>query len=333
VKRARCRILALVALGLIASACRVDDVPALGTAVIVEPDLTLDIAGETRRYQLYIPETEPPDDAWPLVIVLHGLGGSAARVRALAGFDDVAAEHSFIVAYPEGLSSAWIDGGISGSFTEDDIATRNLAFLAELIDSLDAGYGLDERRVYLAGISNGGMFAFHAACNLSERIAAVGLVAATGLSYSVDSCMPAEPVSYVAFHGTSDVVVPYDGGLIVPGFEDLGSFQSAHESAAFWAATNGCAPEPVSEDLPDTIAGDISIASRESWEACTSGAVQLITLDGSGHTWPGHPPATQRLGATNLDIDATEMLWEFFATNPKVGEEATGKRESPEASW
>jgi polyhydroxybutyrate depolymerase len=318
VKRARCRILALVALGLIVSACRVEDVPALGTAVIVEPDLTLDIAGETRRYQLYIPETEPPDDGWPLVIVLHGLGGSAARVRALAGFDEVAAEHGFIVAYPEGLSHAWIDGGITRAFGPNDIATRNLALLQALIDVVDEEHDLDKRRTYLAGLSNGGMFAFHAACAMSDQIAGVGLVAATALSQSVAGCAPSDHVSYIAFHGTSDVIVPYDGGPIVPGFEDLGAFQSAHESAAFWAEINGCAPEPESQQLPDTVAGDISIAIQESWAPCTSsGAVQLITLDGSGHTWPGHPPLNQRLGATNLDIDATQMLWHFFATHPK----------------
>jgi polyhydroxybutyrate depolymerase len=162
------------------------------------------------------------------------------------------------------------------------------------------------------------MFTFHVACNMSDRVAAVGLVAAASISQSFDTCAPAEPVAYIAFHGTGDTVVPYEGGQIVPDFDDIGAYQSAHAAAEFWARFNGCPSESVRAQLPDTRASDNSIAYREAWAPCASGrAVELITLDGSGHTWPGHPPSGQRLGATNLDIDATQMLWDFFAANPK----------------
>ncbi len=284
------------------------------------PELMLTVNGAQRSYELFVPDGDAPDDGWPLVIVVHGLGGSASQMRALTGFDEVAAGERFIAAYPNGLARAWIDAGIGSAIGGTDIAAQNLAFMDALIDSLDAEYGLDERRLYMTGLSNGGMFAFHSACHMADRFAAVGLVASASISQSFDSCEPAESVGYIAFHGTSDTVVPYDGGQIVPGFEDLGAYQSAAEAAGFWANVNGCLTAPEREQLPDTNSGDISIPYLDSWEPCESGQpVQLITLDGSGHTWPGHPPRGQRLGATNLDIDATAMIWEFFAAHPKPG--------------
>ncbi len=261
---------------------------------------------------------QAPDTGWPLVIAVHGLGSDAAGVRATSGFDTIADAEGFIVAYPNGLARAWIDAGIGSAITNTDMASLNIDFFNALIDELDEQYSVDDRRIYVTGISNGGMFSFHAACQMSDRIAAVGLVAAASISQSFDNCEPTEPVAYIAFHGTSDTVVPYGGGPIVPGFDSIGEFQSAHEAAEFWATINGCQAEPSKEQLPDTESGDVSIPYRETWEPCTSGRqVELITLDGSGHTWPGHPPRGQRLGATNLDLDASQMIWDFFAANPK----------------
>lgn len=282
------------------------------------PNLSLNVNGDERSYEIHVPDFPAPDAGWPLVIAVHGLGSDAAGVRARSGFDDIADEEGFIVAYPDGLARAWIDAGIGDTIANTDIASLNLDFFNALIDEIDSTYGLDERRIYVTGISNGGMFSFHVACNMSDRIAAVGLIAAASISQSFDNCDPAEPVAYIAFHGTSDTVVPYEGGQIVPGFDELGEFQSAHQAAEFWATVNGCQSEPAREQLPDTNSGDTSIAYRESWQPCESGRpVQLITLDGSGHTWPGHPPRGQRLGATNLDIDASQMLWDFFEANPR----------------
>ena len=316
------RTLRSIAVALLASllltGCRLEDVPIPLATSTPAPELTLTVGEDIRTYQLHAPEIEEPAEGWPLVIVVHGLGSDASGVRSRSGFDEIADDEAFLVAYPNGLSRAWIDAGLGATIADTDIASLNLDFFDAMIDEINDEYGVDPRRIYVTGISNGGMFTFHVACHLSERVAAVGLVAAASISQSYDNCDPASPVAYIAFHGTSDTVVPYGGGEIVPGFEDIGRFQSAHEAAGFWASVNGCREAPEREQLPDLNSGDHSLAYRESWAPCASDRpVELITLDGSGHTWPGHPPPGQRLGATNLDIDASEMLWDFFEANPK----------------
>lgn len=319
-------ILAVILVAILAlTACDIEDIgtedPASTPTATPPAGLALEVDGSQRTYELYVPDSDRPEDGWPLVIVVHGLGSNASEMRALTGFDEVAAEEGFIAVYPNGLARAWIDAGIGSAITGTDIVARNLNFMEALMAELEDEHGVDERRIYMTGLSNGGMFSFHSACFLADRIAAIGLVASASLSQSFDSCDPSEQVAYIAFHGTSDTVVPYEGGLIVPGFEEIGAYQSAEEAASFWAGINGCNSEPEREDLPDSNSGDTSIPYRDEWASCESDRpVVLITLDGSGHTWPGHPPPGQRLGATNLDLDATRMIWEFFEANPKPDE-------------
>ncbi len=312
-------LVALVSMVGLLQACSPGDESPAVPATLPEELSQLRVGEDDREYFVHVPDTTRPDAGWPLVLVIHGLGSSASEMRELTGFDQVADRESFVAVYPDGLARAWLDAGVGGLFADTDIATRNLQFVEALIDELDRDVGVDQNRIYMTGLSNGGMFAFHTACNMSDRIAAVGLVAAASISQSFDSCQPVEPVSYIAFHGTADNVVPYDGGPIVPGIDQLGEFQSAHVAASFWAEFNGCQQQPTGEQLPDTIAGDGSTAFRESWAPCSSGTgVELITLDGAGHTWPGHRRSSGPLGATNLDIDATELLWDFFDAHPKT---------------
>lgn len=315
----RLALLLLAAITSLLPACSATDIGFESRTSAPDIPRTLDVDGRGRTYLLHVPATERPDDGWPLVIVTHGLGGSGGRIRRLTGFDELAEREGFVVAYPEGLTRAWLDAGISESFGDLDIATLNVAFIDALIDELDAEVEVDPRRVYVTGLSNGGMFAFHVACQLSDRVAAVGLVAAASITQSFASCAPDEPVAYIAFHGTADEIVPYAGGPIAPGISALGEFQSAREAAAFWVDRNGCPQEASERALPDIVAADASTAVMETWAPCASGAdVALVTLNGAGHTWPGHPPPSGEAGQTNLDIDATEMLWEFFEAHPKA---------------
>ena len=311
-------MLVCAALSLFLAACRIDDVGIAVPSATPAPTHAINIDDELRNYELHVPETERPPSGWPLVVVFHGLGGSASQMRARTEFDDVADAGEFIVAYPDGLARAWLDAGLGDSFAATDIATKNLAFTSALIDEIDADHGIDPRRIYATGLSNGGMFSFHAACHLSERIAAVGLVASASISQSFNSCKPVEPVAYIAFHGTEDHIVPYDGGPVVPGVESLGAYQSAHEAAAFWVEINGCSATSVREDIPDTNQVDTSRAYRETWSPCESGrTVELVTLEDAGHTWPGRQTRSVTPGETNLDIDATQAIWDFFESHPK----------------
>ena len=109
----------------------------------------------------------------PLVISMHGGGGWPAHQRDVSGWNRLAESHGFIVVYPAGSGAprAWsVDHGTG---LLDDVR-----FISELIDTLEAAYNIDPARIYADGLSNGAGMAFVLSCTLSDRIAAVGMVAA-----------------------------------------------------------------------------------------------------------------------------------------------------------
>src|SRR6266704_4762745 len=112
----------------------------------------------------------------------------------------------FIVVYPSGsdVPKIWhVDRGAG--------LVRDVAFISALIDTLEAAYNIDPPRIYSNGLSAGGGMAFVLSCTLSDRIAAVGLVAAAQpMDWSW--CTDQRPVPVIAFHGAADPIVPYQGG-------------------------------------------------------------------------------------------------------------------------
>jgi len=172
---------------------------------------------------------------------------------------------------------------------------------------LRAAYNVDGARVYADGLSNGGGMAFVLSCTLSDRIAAVGMVASAQL-LPFDSCTDRRAVPMIAFHGTADRTVPYHGGqswVVRRPFPDIPTW------AADWARRNRCSPHPV-ESAP---AADVA---RREYVACADdAAVVLYTVKGGGHTWPGGGRLPEWLaGLTSPSIDATGQMWAFFRDHP-----------------
>ena len=95
----------------------------------------------------------------PTVIVLHGALGSGAGTARTAGFAEAAARRNFTAVFPDGLDRQWNDGRMDGHNGPDDIG-----FIRALVRRLVADGVADPHRVYLAGISNGGMMSFALAC-------------------------------------------------------------------------------------------------------------------------------------------------------------------------
>ena len=167
---------------------------------------------------------------------------------------------------------------------------------------------IDRSRVYSTGMSNGGFFTSVLVCELSDVIAAA--VAVAGVTHP-ESCTPSRPVPFLAFHGTDDGVVPYDGGgksvltgdVTVPFFE-----QVMPEEFAEFANDFECAGSSESEVTADVM--------LRSWAGCAGGVeLGFYTIAGGGHTWPGSKAsnALAVLGVTNMDIDATRVAWDFFS--------------------
>ena len=114
-------------------------------------------------------------------------------------------------------------------------------------------------------------------------------------------------IAYIAFHGTDDPIVPYHGGRTVVPFHSY-DFLPVPEWAANWAKKNGCGDDP--ESIPP-----IGKVSGVRYTGC-DGDVEVVfyTVNGGGHTWPGGDELPKWLtGPTNMDVNASEMMWEFFS--------------------
>jgi polyhydroxybutyrate depolymerase len=145
--------------------------------------------------------------------------------------------------------------------------------------------------------------AFVLSCALSDRIAAVGTVAAAQ-SLPWSWCTDHRPVPMIAFHGTADWIVPYNGGRS-PVSPDL--YPSVPTWTANWARRNRCGASPVDS----VVAADVT---RVEYTNCAEGAaVVLYTVRGGGHAWPGGKPMPEwMVGPTSRSIDATSQMWAFF---------------------
>jgi polyhydroxybutyrate depolymerase len=265
--------------------------------------------GRERCYHLYVPPGYDPARPAPVVLSLHGFLSNPDSQAWISGWHELADREGFLVAYPQGTSwpQRWNAGVTWGTGAVDDVQ-----FLLDLIDDLSAVAAVDRSRVYVNGFSNGGGMSVLVACKAADRVAAIGSVAGAVVNLLLD-CTPSRSVPVLAFHGTADPIVPYEGGDMhgrpLREAAELTKapiyFVGVEEWVAAWAAGNGCDPTP--EAVPSR--GDVRGAR---YTGCDQDAgVILYAIHGGGHTWPGGAPIPV-VGKTSRDIDATEELWRFF---------------------
>jgi len=258
---------------------------------------TIVSSGHKREYLLYVPKSYDRGKPTPLVISLHAAMNWPAFQRNLTHWDKLADENGFLVVYPGGTGTgpkAWFMDGYRNPSMMPDVR-----FISGLIDTLEAAYTIDRTRIYADGMSNGGGMAFVLSCTLSHRIAAIGAVsAAQSLPWSW--CADSTPVPMIAFHGTADPVVPYDGGKkwIAPL-----PFPSVRAWVGSWARRNRCGPTPVDS----AVAADVT---RTEYTHCADdAAVVLYTMRGAGHQWYGGKPLPRWLvGPMSNSVDVTSLL-------------------------
>jgi polyhydroxybutyrate depolymerase len=271
------------------------------------------VSGDRERcYHLYVPAGYDPGRPVPLVVSLHGFLSNPDSQAWISGWHELAEREGFLVAYPQGTSwpQRW-NAGTTWNAGVDDVQ-----FFRDLLDDLAGVAAVDRSRVYVNGFSNGGGMAVRIACEASGQVAAIGTVAAAVVD--LGDCTPARPVPVLAFHGTADPLVPYEGGdmhgrPLREGAELTQApiyFVGAKEWTARWAEGNGCAPAPESAPLQGDVRGMRYIN-------CEQGAgVILYTIEDGGHTWPGGVPIPI-VGKTSHAIDATAEMWRFFQAHKR----------------
>jgi polyhydroxybutyrate depolymerase len=272
--------------------------------------------GLMRSYILHIP-TGYTGQPTPLVINMHGFLSSASQQEEWSAMDPVADSENFMVAYPNGAGSpsSW-NAGACCEFV--DTSRDDVAFISAVIDDVGDKSCVAFDRVYATGMSNGGFMAQNLACNLSDRIAAIGPVAGV-VGIAPADCTPGRAIPVMEFHGTADPLVPYDGGspsaslwsVLYPNAAPP-TFESVPDTIAFWRNLDGCDATP-----QQTFSnGD---ATCETYSGCQGGAVvTLCTIAGGGHTWPGGSTtalpsfASSIVGPMSTSINASSQLWNFF---------------------
>jgi polyhydroxybutyrate depolymerase len=289
---------AVVAFALVAAAC---------AAAAETIERSLRVGARERSYEIDLPARRDPAQALPVVIVFHGGGGSADSVRRQTRMSAKGEAEGFIVVYPQGSGGfagklkTWNAGTCCGYAMQQRI--DEMAFVAALLDDLQATAPIDTARVYATGISNGGMMAYEVACALAERVAAIAVVA--GEMTALERCRPARPVPVLVIHGNADRNLPFDGGPGAKAFA-VHEVRSVASAIDFWRRHDGCSDSPRSE-----VNGALR---RTSYRSCSgASAVELITIEGGGHSWPGGDRLARFLDPPSPALDATDEIWRFFA--------------------
>ena len=246
--------------------------------------------GLYRSYYLSLPENL--EDPVPLIINMHGFGGSALSQIGSSEMDEYALPLNIAVVYPQGLNNSWNVGTFWDVNPYDDID-----FISILIDSISFNNNIDINRIYATGMSNGGYMAYELACELSHKIAAFGSVTGNFMLNNEQICNNIKETPIIHIHGTSDNVVDYyppsfDGALTIS------------ESIDYWTGINKLNSLSV-----DTITGsNIELDVEKFTYSRNSTNVEFIhyKVINGGHQWFGSP------WSYPTAINSSELLIEFF---------------------
>lgn len=277
-----------------------------------------------RHYLKAVP-AQPVTGKRPLVIVLHGSGASAAQVLGMAFppsplsvWLEIAAREQLVVIAPNGTQRrgerAWNDGfaSIASNPKVDDVG-----FINAIIDRAIAEDDVDPERIYVIGVSKGGMMAYRAAAELAPRLAAFAAVLA-GMPLHAAYPMPAIPISALIVAGTADPLIPYAGGKFPYTLWLMAPMLGIEASTAIWRELAGLPEVPDTATVAAHKVGATTRAIRYTWgEDASARQVKLLKIEGGGHAEPSrkkrYPGVFNHFpGLQNADLEIAEEAWSFF---------------------
>lgn len=241
---------------------------------------SLIIEGERRDFVLHVPKGVEPSGAG-LILALHYYGGTGIGFQRSSDLDRIARELGAVIAYPDAASSYWAEdcGCVPADRTH---LVADTAFVSAILDSLTAEFGLDPGRHTAVGFSQGGFFSHRLGCQMAHRFRTVVAVGATMAGPLAEACEPSQPVSVLTVISRMDQAVPWEG-------YEAGehTILGARETAAFWAAEDGCDGEPFQEDEDGVL--------RVRYTGCAGGTrVELVAPGDGEHVWSVSPSISIR---------------------------------------
>lgn len=284
---------------LLPGACHTETSPVCPGSDVTEPLLC------DRPVNVSTPLNYNENQAYPLLVELHGYASTVDGVDRLFGLRQTAAERGFLFVAPDGTrdeTNLQFWNATDGCCNLFNSGTDDSSYLAAVLRDTKQRYRVDPNRIYVVGHSNGGFMAYRLACDHAEELAAVVSVAgATWLDEA--KCHPQSPVSVLQVHGDQDGIIHYDGGRFA---SQLALYPSARETVAQWAKHNRCSsglnPRSGTFDFDSNTDGDES--KIEQYSACSQSAVELWTLRGGEH-FPAFTAAWR------------EQLFGFLLAHPK----------------
>jgi Poly(3-hydroxybutyrate) depolymerase len=252
------------------------------------------VVGGARPVTVHVPASYDAGHPAPLLIVLHGYGGSGSSQNAYFHLGDAAERHGMITAYPDGTkddSGTHFWNATDACCNFDGSSVDDSKYLVSVVAAIKAHVAVDPKRIYFMGHSNGGFMSYRIACEHADVIAAIVSLAGATFANAAD-CHPTAPVSVLEIHGMADNMIDFNGGS-VPGSAagtSMPAYPGAQETVQTWAKYDGCdraaseSPKRVDVDADSGTADDPAEAFIETWAGCRNGAaVELWTMPGSGH--------------------------------------------------
>ena len=256
-----------------------------------------------RDYEIFLPKTYASQSKLPLVLNLHALYGDGEDEMNYTLMNEVADTSGFIIVYPSAIDGTW-NSGISDDPEWPYSNSNDVGFISALIDTLNANYKIDLKRVYVCGHSNGGSMSYKLACESGSRIAAAASVSGALANSTAAACTSLTEIPILIMHGTSDPIIPFNGNNYI---------LSEEQPVQNWLSIDKCMVQPDTIFLPDTVSTDSSSVQKISYSDC-SGNSEIIfyKIINGGHGWPGASENFPSFGKLNKDINANTEILNFF---------------------
>ena len=283
---------------------------------------TIEIAGMRRAYALYRPANLARGA--PLVIAMHGADGTGTRMRVATGygFERLADQHGFAVAYPNAFEGNWNACNVEGGHASSRRNIDDVAFLTALADRLSSEIGVDRNRVFAMGISLGVQMAYRLALEAPSRFRAVAAVAAGLPAARNFKCRPSSSgtASVMIMNGVEDPLNPFNGGEIqLFGLYRHGLVRSSRASGQYFADRNGIANAPTTRETQ--FANGVRVEDT-SWRGGGPIEVELIGVHGGGHGLPQpYWRGPRILGPSPVEPNGPGLIWSFFEHQTRSGVE------------
>ncbi len=255
-----------------------DDLPAWSGVRTFNHTVTVD--GRERTAVVHLPAGYAHDAnrRIPILLAFHGSGGSALQMREQTGFDLIAEDARFVVAYLDAIDF-WVTP-CDGCDNDGRAPDEDIRFARDLVWSLAESYAVDPYDATATGFSMGGFFLHYLGCHRDSPVRGIAPVAANARRSLPTDCPPRfglEPLSVLITNGLVDLLVPPEG---------TATTMSIDESAEFWRDRSGCGATSTDEAEPTSPVGDAPRILRTTWTSCAAGTrVGVQKVERAGHLW------------------------------------------------